>query len=647
MAEFSRRFVLCFLLLSININIFAQTSEDEHKSHHPDSKTDTSSQPKINETTVNSMENSNTTSKMGGSGGMMKGMMGGNGGMMKGMMGGKGGMMKGMMGGKGEMMPGCPGGNCGKSSSKTWDIYPTLMNLRELTPEKRKEIIEAANKRIKEGKNLIESGAKELNSTSENLNYKNLENSLEEIRQGVSLFDSGIAANKAIEEGKAPKNIALRWFKKEMNLIPMSLQGKSNPSYLMGMSPFHTSIMAILILFMAVMIWMYFFKMKRAALLLEDLSKRTPFKEDNVKNSKPSVDLKKNDTRTKSTPIETEKFIGNLEIIGIFEETSQVKTFRLAHADSSSLSFTYEPGQFVTFILEIEGKKVRRSYTISSSPTERDFIEVTIKREDKGLVSRYFHDSLKVHDQVEVNVPNGKFYFNGDDHDSIVLISGGVGVTPMMSAVRYLTARCWSGEIYFLFCARTNNDFIYQQELEYLQARYENLNVLVSMTRAKGTSWMGPQGRFTKEQISGFIPDIQSKRVHVCGPGPMMDAVMEMLAELGVSKEQIKTEAFGGAKPKLKEKPKINAETSSKIFFKNLNRTVDISPEQTILEVAEEAGVEIENSCRSGTCGMCKVKLLSGKVSMEVEDSLEEEEKNKGIILACQAKADEDVSIEV
>ncbi|MBK24528.1 MAG: NADH oxidoreductase [Halobacteriovorax sp.] len=527
------------------------------------------------------------------------------------------------------------------------------MNLKELTEEKRKEILKAADKRIEEGRILINSGFKDLNITSEVTDYLKLENALEEIKQGVSQFNSGIAANKAIKEGKAPQNIALRWFKKEMNLIPMSLQAKQKHSFLLGMSFFHTSIMVILILFMLIMIWMYFFKMKRAAILLEGLSKKVP-----AENTEPEI-IEDREPKIKETVNEsksiskieklTKKYSGPLKIIGIFDEAPAVKTFRLANIDDSSLAFNYEPGQFVTFVLDIDGKKVRRSYTIASSPTVKDFIEVTIKREDKGLVSKYFHDDLKLYDVVEVNAPYGKFYFNGTDANSIVLISGGVGVTPMMSAVRYLTAKCWTGEIYFLFCSKTSEDFIYQKELEYLQSRHANLNVLASMTRAKGTSWMGPQGRFTKELINNFIPDLNAKAVHICGPIPMMDAVKLILAELGVPKEKIKTEAFGSAKPKTEKKVNAvaNKKEPKKLTFTVLNKTVDITSEQTILEAAEENGIEIENSCRSGECGMCKVKLLSGIVSMEAEDSLEDDEKREGIILACQAKTNGNVSIEV
>ena len=160
---------------------------------------------------------------------------------------------------------------------------------------------------------------------------------------------------------------------------------------------------------------------------------------------------------------------------------------------------------------------------------------------------------------------------------------------------------------------------------------------------------MGPQGRFSKDLIDNFIPEINEKTVHICGPGPMMDSIKLMLRELGVSSERINTEAFGPP-PNKKENIIIDSAddniTSSKLTFTLSNKVTNIASKETVLEAAERNEIEIENSCRSGSCGMCKVKLLSGKVSMEVQDSLEEEEKKEDIILACQAKAIEDISIE-
>ena len=127
--------------------------------------------------------------------------------------------------------------------------------------------------------------------------------------------------------------------------------------------------------------------------------------------------------------------------------THNVKTFRFTAHGSGLIPFDYLPGQFLTLHIAPCGIPTRRSYTIASTPTWRDRIEITVKRETHGLVSRWLHDELKVGDEVEIEAPNGTFIFNGEEATSVVLIGAGIGITPMMSVVRYLTETDWPGEI--------------------------------------------------------------------------------------------------------------------------------------------------------------------------------------------------------
>ena len=172
------------------------------------------------------------------------------------------------------------------------------------------------------------------------------------------------------------------------------------------------------------------------------------------------------------------------------------------------------------------------------------------------------------------------------------------------------------------------------------------------MTQAEGTSWMGPQGRFTPQLINNFVPDISSKEIHICGPQPMMDGTISMLTELGVPRNLIQLEAFGAAPAAKKASPPpippsqtssapsapaLSSQTAFTTQFSSSGKTAQMSTDETVLEAAEAVDVEIDNSCRAGSCGSCMVKLLSGEVAMEVDDALEEEDKAQGYILACQA----------
>jgi len=354
------------------------------------------------------------------------------------------------------------------------------------------------------------------------------------------------------------------------------------------------------------------------------------------------------------------KWRGYLRVGSIDPETPNVKTFRLLPATSDRfLPFTFVPGQFLNVAFSIGGARMIRSYSISSSPTHREYVDLTVRREPRGAVSRHIVDLLRVGDLVEAGGPVGKFTFTGTEADSIVLISGGVGITPMVSITRYLTERSWAGDIFFLYACRIPADFIFADEIAALQRRNPKLRVAITMTRPEGTDWKGPRGHLTKELLTQTVPDLVSRRIHLCGPPSMMDATKDLLAELGVPSEQVKTEAFGTPKPSpaaagTTAKPTAPA-TGPLVTFSKNNKSAkihvdlqrgDSPPKQTILELSEELGIGIEFSCRVGTCGVCKVRMTSGEVDQEVQDALDADDKANNIILACQAKPKGAVTVE-
>jgi ferredoxin-NADP reductase len=341
------------------------------------------------------------------------------------------------------------------------------------------------------------------------------------------------------------------------------------------------------------------------------------------------------------------RWSGALRVDSVRDETPNVKTFRLVNPAGGNIPFSYLPGQFLTLAIEPTSKPTKRSYTIASTPTRPDAIEITVKREDQGLVSRYLHTEVNADATLNLSAPSGTFTFTGREHGSIVLIVGGVGVTPMMSVVRYLTDRKWTGDVFLLISHRTPSDYIFREELEGLSQRHANLRVITTMSRPDGT-WSGLTGRITKELIGESAPHIASRRVHICGPVPMMDDVKGMLAELQVPPGQIKSEAFGTVKrkPSVAAPVAVPCDSAGSVTFTLSGKCGELSADKTILDIADEVGVAIDNACRSGTCGSCKVKLVSGKVTMEVEDALDVEEKEDGIILGCQAKAGKAVVVE-
>jgi len=337
---------------------------------------------------------------------------------------------------------------------------------------------------------------------------------------------------------------------------------------------------------------------------------------------------------------------GKLALASVQAVTHNVKTFQFKPVAGENVQFEYLAGQFLTLHVEPHGIPASRSYTIASTPTWRDRIEITVKREDRGLVSRWLHDDLKLGDEVEVEAPNGTFVFTGKEADSVMLIGGGVGITPMMSTVRHLTATCWPGKIYLILGFSAPHDFIFREEIAALTSSNPNLHVTVTMSRPGDEPWSGAVGRIDARLLASAVPHIATQRAHICGPPPMMDAVKAALRDLGVAEDNIKTEAFGTIKRDPSARGTAASEIAGKVFFQASDTSAPVMIDVTILEAADQAGVFIDNACRSGTCGSCRVKLISGDVNMAVQDALTEQDKADGCILACQAKIRGEVTVD-
>jgi len=345
----------------------------------------------------------------------------------------------------------------------------------------------------------------------------------------------------------------------------------------------------------------------------------------------------------------TQFWKGQLKLVAMFGETASVRTFRLAMPDGGPIPFFYRAGQFLNLSLLIDGKNVGRSYTIASPPTRDAYIELTVKREDHGQASRFLHDMLKTGQTVTVSAPSGRFIFDPKKDDAVLFIAGGVGITPVMSILRDLTDRAWSGKIDLVFSVRSSADVIFADELRFLTARHPNLRVHITVTRDPSNSWNGQRGRITGELLRMLILDVTTRPAFVCGPTAMAGVARAELLAMGVPAWRITVESFTPA-PAPSETPKKNEVTlggdAVSVMFVRSNRTAELPTTRTILDAAESIGVPIDYQCRSGICGTCRCRLLSGRVTMAVRDALSDADEAAGYILACQARATEDVIID-
>lgn len=551
---------------------------------------------------------------------------------------------------------GCCGGQGGKP------FYPRLMDMPALTPEARKAIRTEAIARLGAGSEKVTLGQADLHHAQSVNDLDGLQAALSNVREGMSLVQSGTSALQALGEQQPPQRIALAWFNRETatatNGDMIMDGGFRNLSWL------HVAAMLMLAAALLTVLFLRWQRMRRIGELAQRL---TPNGDAAIVPGAASNTAVGDKATTAAKPETKKPWKGVLRIKAIFDETPTVKTFRLMESNAGSIPFTFLPGQYATITSEIDGQKVRRSYTISSSPTQRDYIELTVKREDHGLESRHLHDHAKTGDLLEISAPAGQFFFTGKEAKGIVLIAGGVGITPMMSVLRDLTDRSYEHPVHLICAANTPTDLIFREEIAYLARRHPTVTTASIVSKAKKNEWAGPVGFITADFIAECAPDIAERRVHLCGPPPMMEAVKAALAELKVPPDQIKTENFappkGGpvpadepdepaselpsAAPAASTDPSVPAPSAqSTVQFSKSNKSGKLAPDQSVLEAAEAVGVVIDFECRVGTCGRCKVPLTQGTVMMEVEDALSAEEKADGIILACQAKSPGDLVVE-
>ena len=561
------------------------------------------------------------------------------------------------------------GGGC-MGGGRRKEFYPSLMALSTLSSEQRQRIEAEARSFVSAGTDEIASAENALRQAIAAGDTVGAEQAASRLRDALNQVKSGTTTLRSLAEGKPPQQIAFDWFKGQMNLATDALTHE--PGGPLGLSWFHVITMTLVAALAGAMLVIYIVRMRRANALVTRLTTGSPAPivsgapaarpartAGPAASSPPSTPAaaasaklaasapppaptdpvqpgKKSAIAPTSSPDKGPKrpWSGALRVAAIFRETPAVKTFRLMATDAQVIPFTFLPGQFLTFSAEIDGKKIRRAYTIASSPTQCDYVEITVKREEQGAESSYLHDHVAVGDRLEVSAPSGVFIFTGAEADSIGLIGGGVGITPLMCIIRYLIARAFRGDIFLLYGAKTPQDFIFREELEYLEKRHSNLHVAVTIERTEGTEWKGAVGYLSKEFIAHAIPEIARRRVHVCGPPGMMEAVKAHLLELGVASNKIKTEAFGPAKgavpapgpvEDLVSEPPASAaapappaaaapsSAQASIRFSKSDKDVVLPPDKSVLETAESVGVPIDFQCRVGTCGVCKISASGGR----------------------------------
>ena len=333
--------------------------------------------------------------------------------------------------------------------------------------------------------------------------------------------------------------------------------------------------------------------------------------------------------------------------VKVIQETWDVRTFCFM-ADQPILFF-FKPGQFVTLELEIDGEPVMRSYTISSSPSVPYSFSITIKRVPGGRVSNWLHDNLKEGQELPVHGPVGLFNAIDFPADKVLFLSGGVGITPVMSMARWFFDTNANVDMVFVHSARSPKDIIYHRELEQMASRIPNFSLhIICEKHGLGEPWAGYRGYLNQRLMELIAPDYMERVVFCCGPTPYMTAVKRMLEAVGFDMKNYHEEAFQPVAPEL---PVVVADHSdgalaTKVAFTTSGKEGLCEPGHTVLQAARAAGVRIGAACESGLCGTCKVMKLSGEVEMNHNGGILDDEIDEGYILACCSRPKGDLEIE-
>jgi ring-1,2-phenylacetyl-CoA epoxidase subunit PaaE len=341
-----------------------------------------------------------------------------------------------------------------------------------------------------------------------------------------------------------------------------------------------------------------------------------------------------------------------LRVVNVTRETSDAVTIYLEHPEKQTIP--YKPGQFLTLIIPFEGKKVRRSYSLSSTPNESPRLSVTVKRVSGGLVSNYLVDNVKVGQEIEVMEPIGNFCLtcNLNETRHIVLLGAGSGITPLMSILKTVLHEEPNSKVTLLYGNRDEDSVIFKNELDKLVSTHkERFHAEYIYSQPKHAC--DNRGRMNQSIIIKILERLDLRRLEnglyfMCGPEGMMDEARKALHVLHVPADRIFRESFVSNKLiEQQQQEDHHGDVSSSdddgeittqtvtIIYEGAEYSVEVEPDQTILEAALDQDVDLPYSCQAGLCTACRGKCLSGKVHLDEREGLSDAELEEGYVLNC------------
>jgi prolycopene isomerase len=303
-------------------------------------------------------------------------------------------------------------------------------------------------------------------------------------------------------------------------------------------------------------------------------------------------------------------------------ETADTWTLRFAPVDRTLPSF--DAGQYFTVSVTVDGAETSRAYSVSSPPSSRRFIELTVKERKDGAVSRHLARGLRIGETVPLSGPWGELVYNRQrDTPDLVGIAVGSGITPFRSILAELAGRAEGVRFHLIYGSRREEEIVFRDELAALEARHPWLRV-THVLSAPGPAWSGARGRIDRRIIEGALAGgVAGKTFFLCGPRELYRAAVAALLANGVPRSRIRLESYGPPERIEAEEEwpsSVAPQTEFLVRLPRMERPIRVPAGVSLLTSLERAGYRAPCVCRSDACDACTMRLVSGQVFQPVDD---------------------------
>ncbi|GGM79589.1 phenylacetic acid degradation protein [Dyadobacter beijingensis] len=339
-----------------------------------------------------------------------------------------------------------------------------------------------------------------------------------------------------------------------------------------------------------------------------------------------------------------------LKLREIVRETDDAKTFIFETADGSALP--YKAGQFLTFLIEIHGHEVRRSYSMSSAPGVDEYPAITVKRVPNGEISRFWIDTVQPGQTFRVLAPSGRFTLEKEDTGprDIVLIGAGSGITPLFSLLKQTLTQENESRVTLIYASRNIRNTLFWQHITQWQERFPERLRVIHIHSQPTDDWNGIRGRINNTRLEqlvnqSIVYNPQDARFFICGPFDLMRSTEITLHFMGFRSAQIRKENFVITSPP--PPPPVSYPHRIALHFRGAIYDLLVPAHSTVLDAALAEGIQLPYSCKGGRCSSCAAVCTHGHVHMSVNEVLTDRDLAAGWILTCSSYVDsEDVVVE-